>query len=65
MKTTMLDYVKLILAKVSFDQALFRKEYKKSLAWISEKDVEDLNQWLRQHGYGGGSNRSLNKKFNT
>jgi type IV secretory pathway TrbF-like protein len=64
MKTTMLDYVKLILTKVSFDQTLFKKEYRKSLAWISEKDAKALNQWLRQHGYGAGSNNGLNEKFN-
>lgn len=51
MKTTMLEYAKIVLSKVSFDQILFRKEYRKSLALISPEDAAHLNLWLRQQGY--------------
>lgn len=48
MKTSMLDYVKIILRKVSFSRSLFRKEYKKSLAWLSKNEAAMLKAWLRK-----------------
>lgn len=48
MKTTMLEYVKTILKKVSFDRRLFRKEYKKSLSWLTSHEVSELRNWIRQ-----------------
>lgn len=48
MKTSMLDYMKVILSKVSFDRRLFRKEYKKSLSWLSSNEAMELKDWLRQ-----------------
>lgn len=48
MKTTMLEYVKTILKKVSFDRRLFRKEYKKSLSWLTSHEINELRNWLRQ-----------------
>lgn len=48
MKTSMLDYMKVILSKVSFDKRLFRKEYKKSLSWLSSNETIELKGWLRQ-----------------
>lgn len=50
MKTSMLEYVKTILRKVSFDRKLFRKEYRKSLLWLSGNDARELKQWLRHQG---------------
>ncbi len=50
MKTNMLDYVKTILSKVSFDKRLFRKEYRKSLNWLSESEASQLKRWLRSQG---------------
>lgn len=47
MKTSMLEYMKVILRKVSFDRSLFRKEYRKSLNWLSKNEVNELKSWLR------------------
>lgn len=49
MTTNMLDYCKIILEKVSFDPKLFRKEYKKSLKFLSNKDQMELKKWLREN----------------
>ena len=46
MKKSFLDYYKLILDKVSFDQQLFRKELTKALKTIDQHEVDDLLQWL-------------------
>jgi hypothetical protein len=48
MKTSMLEYSKTILSKVSFNRNLFRKEYRKSLNWLSQAEAEELRGWLRQ-----------------
>jgi hypothetical protein len=47
-RKTMLDYSKLILKSVSFDSKLFKKEYRKSLQWLSPLEVVSLKIWLRQ-----------------
>lgn len=43
-----LDYVKLILAKVSFDQALFKKELKKAIGILLPHEVGSLKEWCYQ-----------------
>ncbi len=48
MKTSMLEYVKTILAKVSFSKNLFRKEYRKSFSWLSKSESQELKDWIRQ-----------------
>jgi len=48
---TMLDYVKTILNKVSFDVNLFRKELMKSLGRLSQEEREELRVWTEQQ-YG-------------
>lgn len=48
MKTTMLEYYKLILKKVSFYPRLFRKEYKKALLYLTEDESRQLKGWLRK-----------------
>jgi hypothetical protein len=48
MKTTMLEYFKIILDKVSFDRKLFRKEYRKSLSSLTRDEANQLKNWLRQ-----------------
>jgi hypothetical protein len=53
MKKSMLDYVKIVLSKVSFDRRLFRKEYRKSLSWLSHNEINELRSWLRQQRYAG------------
>lgn len=47
MKTSMLDYYKLVLSKVSFHPKLFWKEYKKALMHLSEDDSQELKGWIR------------------
>lgn len=49
MKTPMLEYVKLILSKVSFDRRIFFKEYRKSKNWLSENEIRELKFWLRKN----------------
>lgn len=44
----MLEYAKLILEKVSFDDYLFGKEFNKALDLLSEKERRDLRSWCRQ-----------------
>jgi len=48
MKTSFLDYYKLILQKVSFDPALFDKEYRKALQRLRPDEAEQLRKWVRQ-----------------
>jgi hypothetical protein len=42
----MLDYVKTVLIKVSFDQKLFRRELEKSLQWLETEDILNLKNWV-------------------
>ncbi len=41
----MLEYVKVILEKVSFDLRLFEKELKKSFAYLNSLEAEQLRAW--------------------
>lgn len=43
----MLDYCKTILKAVSFNQKLFKKEYRKALLWLSPDECRELKYWLR------------------
>ncbi len=40
-----LSYSKIILEKVSFDQRIFRKELRKSLARLSKEEIKKLEAW--------------------
>lgn len=51
MKTSFLDYYKIILEKVSFDQQLLRREYRKALAVLTNKEQSDLRFWLNKKGF--------------
>jgi len=42
----MLEYVKTVLQKVSFNDTLFRKELSKSLKWLSEQERAELQKWI-------------------
>ena len=44
----MLDYVKMILLKVSFNKALFEKELGKALRVLVPADVPDFRAWCYQ-----------------
>jgi hypothetical protein len=41
----MLDYIKTILTKVSFDIKLFEKELKKAIVQLINEDLEELRDW--------------------
>jgi hypothetical protein len=41
----MLNYVKLILTKVSFDSHLFEKELRKAFARLLQVEIQELKQW--------------------
>ena len=41
----MLEYVKLILQKVSFDLTLFEKELRKSVTYLGQDEVAALRTW--------------------
>ncbi len=41
----MLDYVKMILLKVSFNKVLFEKELRKALKVLAPAEVPDFRNW--------------------
>lgn len=41
----MLDYIKLILLKVSFSRSLFEKELRKALRQVQPADFAELKAW--------------------
>ncbi len=41
----MLEYVKIILVKVSFDKKIFEKELKKALAMLIGEELQELKKW--------------------
>lgn len=45
----MLDYVKIILQKVSFNEHLFERELSKSLKSLLREDVLELKKWCYEH----------------
>jgi hypothetical protein len=45
----MLDYVKIILQKVSFNEYLFEKELGKSVKVLLREDVLELKKWCYEH----------------
>jgi len=49
MQSTMLEYSKAILEKVSFDPELFQKELKKALNLLKPDEVRELIRWCRMH----------------
>lgn len=59
---TMLDYVKLILEKVSFDQSLFEKELKKSIRDLIHDDLLELKKWCYEN-FGNKHNQVLDRCF--
>lgn len=49
MKTSFLDYYKMILQKVSFDPKLFKKEYKKAIKTLKTSEARLLEKWIREN----------------
>ncbi|WP_394355240.1 hypothetical protein [Hymenobacter montanus] len=48
MPNAMLDYVKIILLKVSFSKTLFEKELRKALKVLTPTEVPDFRDWCYQ-----------------
>lgn len=42
-----LAYCQCVLEKVRFDRTLFRKEFRKSLSWLTPDEQRALRQWYR------------------
>ena len=49
MKTTMLEYSKLVLEKVSFNRMIFWKEYKKFNKILPDNYRNELRNWVRSY----------------
>jgi hypothetical protein len=41
----MLEYVKTVLSKVSFDSMLFEKELRKAFRLLEKEELQQLKQW--------------------
>lgn len=49
MKTSMLEYAKIILSKVRFNKRLYWKEYRKQRKYLTKDEASALSSWLRSH----------------
>ncbi len=58
----MIEYVKLILVKVSFEKELFEKELKKGLKLLSFKEIRELKKWCYER-FGNIYRGILNRTF--
>jgi hypothetical protein len=58
----MLEYIKMILDKVSFDSNLFEKELKKGLKELLPVDMKELRNWCYEK-FGKIYQTLLNKVF--
>lgn len=45
----MLEYSKIILAKVSFDPYLFKKELIKAIQCLNRNEAEELVKWIKMN----------------
>lgn len=48
MKTSMLEYCKTVLVKVSFNRQLSLKEYRKAKRWLQPDEATALKEWIRR-----------------
>ncbi|SHI66314.1 hypothetical protein SAMN02745146_1323 [Hymenobacter daecheongensis DSM 21074] len=58
----MLEYVKTILLKVSFDKILFEKELRKAFRMLVPAELKDLKIWCYQQ-FSRVYHRILNRVF--
>ena len=49
MKRTSLEYYKFILERVSFDPALFEKEYRKAVSNLPQEETRELAEWVKKN----------------
>ncbi len=61
-KSTMLEYIKTILTKVSFDVYLFEKELKKAINALVPSEIIELRDWCYNE-YAKQYTPILNKCF--
>ena len=60
---TTLDYVKVILEKVSFDAKLFEKELRKAIKTLITEEIRDLRTWCSEQ-FGKMYYQVIEKCFN-
>lgn len=48
----MLEYVKTILLKVSFDKMLFEKELRKAFKFLVQEEIQQLKKWCYEQFSG-------------
>jgi hypothetical protein len=58
----MLNYVKKILTRVSFDARLFEKELRKAIKMLIAEEVQELRNWCYTN-YGSQYEAILNRCF--
>ena len=58
----MLNYVKTVLTRVSFDARLFEKELRKAIKMLIEDEVQELRNWCYAN-YGLQYGAILNRCF--
>ena len=58
----MLEYVKTVLQKVSFDTSLFRKELQKSINWLTKNERVELQTWL-SYSFDGDYKKIIKEVF--
>ncbi len=59
---TMLEYVKMILEKVSFDKKLFEKELLKGIRQLIPEEIKELRKWCYDR-FGNLYRNILNRIF--
>jgi hypothetical protein len=59
---SMLNYVKTVLSKVSFDAKLFEKELKKAIELLMGAEIQELKQWCYSR-FGNQHEAILNRCF--
>jgi hypothetical protein len=47
-KQSMFEYCKIVLVKISFDERLFRKEYRKTFNYLDVDEHKELKKWIRE-----------------
>lgn len=58
----MLNYVKTVLTKVSFDARLFEKELRKAIRMLIAEEVQELRNWCYNR-FGAEHQAILNRCF--
>lgn len=64
MAITLLEYIKVILQKVSFDAKLFEKELKKAIRMLLPEELSTLRSWCYEQ-FGGMYRRILRRCFSS